>query len=133
MSAPPVSASPVFRFDQALVRTPAPSVVHGLRAGDHEGPSYAGVVAEHAAYVAAFESAGLCVTVLPPLADFPDSVFVEDPALVFGDTAIILNPGAPSRAGEAAHIRPALARQFAQIIELAEGHADGGDILVTAD
>jgi dimethylargininase len=36
--------------------------------------------AEHAAYVAALEAAGVAVTVLEPLEAFPDSVFVEDPA-----------------------------------------------------
>jgi len=123
----------VFSFDSAIVRTPARSVVNGLRAGDHDGPGADGVAAEHAAYVLALVDAGLKVTTLPALEAFPDSVFVEDPALVFGDTAIILNPGAPSRAGEAAEIRPALARQFAQVIELDAGHADGGDVMVTPD
>lgn len=123
----------VFSFTHAIVRTPARSVTNGLRAGDHAGPAYDGVVAEHAAYVAAVGAAGLAVTILPPLEGFPDSVFVEDPALVFGGTAIILNPGAPSRAGEAAAMRPALVQQFAHIIDLDAGHADGGDILVTPD
>ena len=36
--------------------------------------------------------------VLPPLADFPDSIFVEDPAFVLPEGAILLRPGAPSRA-----------------------------------
>lgn len=123
----------VFSFNAAIVRTPARSVVDGLRAGDHDGPNADGVAAEHTAYVSALTAAGLQVTMLPPLEAFPDSVFVEDPALVFGEAAILLNPGAPSRAGEVAHIRPTLEAMFGSVIALDAGHADGGDVMVTAD
>lgn len=34
----------------------------------------------------------------------PDSIFVEDPALVFTEGAILLRSGAPSRMGEAARL-----------------------------
>jgi dimethylargininase len=121
----------VFDFDQALVRTPARSVTGGLRAGSGPDPEYDGVRAEHAAYVRALLAAGLQVEVLPPLDAFPDSVFVEDPALVFPEAAILLRPGAASRAGEAAALRPALERRFPVVLELSEGFADGGDVLVT--
>jgi len=123
----------VCSFDHAIVRTPAPSVVNGLRAGDHASPSFAGVLREHGAYVAALAAAGLAVTTLPPLDDFPDAIFVEDPALVFDDTAIVLRPGAPTRAGEGAAIRPALAAHFAQVLAITDGHVDGGDIMLTPD
>ena len=59
---------PVHAFDHALVRAPAPSVVDGLRAVDCGAPSYAGIVAEHTAYVAALEAAGVAVERLGPLA-----------------------------------------------------------------
>jgi len=121
----------VFDFGNAIVRTPAPSVVDGLRVGG-EAPSYEGVLAEHRAYVAALEAAGLAVEVLEPLPDFPDSVFVEDPAFVLPDGAILLRPGACSRLGEAAEIAPALRRRFDRVLELDEGFADGGDILILA-
>ena len=122
----------VFDFDTAIVRLPGATVVDGLRAGAGPSPGFAGVVAEHAAYVAALTAAGVTVDILPPLDAFPDAIFVEDPALVFGEGAILLNPGAPTRAGEAAALAPALARHFGAAIEtLANGHADGGDILVT--
>jgi dimethylargininase len=123
----------LFDFDRALVRRPAHSVTDGLRAGDHDGPGYDAVAAEHAAYVAALEQAGLTVEVLPPLEAYPDSMFVEDPALVFGQGAILLRPGAPSRIGEAEELRPVLQRHFADVIEIDDGFADGGDILVTTD
>ena len=117
----------VFDFDQAIVRSPSRSVSDGLRAGGHDGPTYDGVVAEHAAYVAALGQAGLTITVLPPLEDYPDSVFVEDAALVFSAGAIILRPGAPSRAGEPAAMRPTLEQHFDRILDLPDdGMVDGG-------
>jgi dimethylargininase len=123
----------LFDFDRAIVRAPGRSVTDGLRDGDHDGPSYEGVAAEHAAYVAALEAAGLAVDTLPPLEAFPDSIFVEDPALVFGQGAILLRPGAETRRGEAKLLRPTLSRYFPELIEVNDGFADGGDILVTAD
>jgi dimethylargininase len=121
----------VFDFDRAIVRSPAPSVTDGLRAGDHDGPTYDGVVAEHAAYVAVLERAGLAITTLPPLDEYPDSIFVEDAALVFPEGAILLRPGAPSRAGEPAAMRPTLDQRFDRVLDLSGGAVDGGDVLVT--
>jgi len=123
----------VFTFDSALVRTPAPCVVDGLRVGDHAGPSYEGICAEHGAYVAALEQAGLAVEILPPLDAFPDAIFVEDPAFVVPEGAILLRPGAPTRLGEAGEIGPALHRRFECVLTLERGFADGGDILILPD
>ena len=118
-------------FTHAILRTPGRSVTSGLRAHDGPGPDYDAVLREHAAYAEALRDAGLTIELLAPLEDFPDSVFVEDPALVFGEGAILLNPGADSRRGEAALLAPVLARQFDRVIRLSEGNADGGDVLVT--
>lgn len=108
-------------------------MTQGLRDGDHDGPAYDDVLREHAAYAAALRSLGLAVEILEPLEDYPDSIFVEDPALVFGEGAILLNPGAPRRAGEVAEIASALERLFPQVLRLADGHVDGGDVLVTPE
>ena len=72
----------IAQFDSAIVRRPAQSVVNGLRADDRGSPTYERVLAEHSAYIAALEAAGVKVQVLEPLKQFPDSIFVEDPALV---------------------------------------------------
>lgn len=119
----------MFDFDRAIVREPAESVVRGLRTGS-EAPRHERILAEHRAYVAAIEAAGVAVDILPPLADFPDSVFVEDPAFVFGEGAILLRPGAPSRFAEPPTLAPALHRQFAHVAAVEDGFVDGGDILV---
>lgn len=122
-----------YHFSRAIVRQPAPSAVRGLRAKAGPDPSFEGLLAEHGTYVAALADAGLSVTVLEPLEAFPDALFVEDPALVFAGHAILLNPGTPTRAGEAALLRPALEQQFASVHTLPEGHVDGGDVLAMAE
>jgi dimethylargininase len=119
-------------FNNALARYPSRSVVRGLRGIDTGAPSYNAVLAEHTAYIAALEAAGVAVEVLPPEEDFPDSVFVEDTALVFGSTAILLRPGAASRLGEVEHMAPVLARRFARVLNLQTGTAEGGDVLATS-
>lgn len=122
--------SRVFDFSHAIVRQPAASVVNGLRALDGPSPTHSGVVEEHQAYVAALWEAGLVVDVLPALEAFPDSVFVEDPVFVLAEGAILLSPGAPSRAGEGAELAPALVAHFGTVARLEAGHADGGDVLI---
>lgn len=123
----------VFDFDSAIVRRPAPSVVHGLSLGLAGRPSFDGVLAEHCAYLAALKQAGVEVETLPWLEEFPDSVFVEDAAFVIGEGAVILRPGAPSRIGEAAAIAPALRRRFDRVLAIEAGFVDGGDILILPD
>ena len=120
----------VYEFNSAIVRKPGSSVVNGLRAGDLGSPTYDGVLAEHDAYVDALRAAGVEVTVLPALEAYPDSIFVEDPALVFPEGAILLRPGAETRAGEVAEIAPTLRAMFDTVIDQPmEGFADGGDVL----
>ncbi|HEX8571900.1 MAG TPA: arginine deiminase family protein [Allosphingosinicella sp.] len=122
----------VYDFDRAIVREPGASVVDGLRTGP-EAPAFDRLLAEHRAYVAALEGAGVAVERLPSLPAYPDSVFVEDPAFVLADGAILLRPGAPSRFDEAALLEPALRRHFAHVARVDRGHIDGGDILVLPD
>lgn len=123
-----------FEFSHALCRAPSQSVTQGLRASDQGDPDAGVFAAEHAAYVAALRGAGCEVSVLPALEAFPDSVFIEDPALVLDGVAIVLRPGAESRFGEAASLRPALAEHMRDVVELeSAGYVDGGDILCTDD
>jgi dimethylargininase len=52
---------------------------------------------QHDAYEDALESLGYEVRRLPEEPELPDSVFVEDAALVFSEVAVITRPGAASR------------------------------------
>ncbi len=128
-----MTSSAPYRFTHAILRKPAPSAVKGIRADGGHDPDFAGLAAEHDAYVAALGDLGLNLTVLPPLDAFPDALFVEDVALTFPEGAILLRPGAPTRAGEVAHIRETLAAHHDRVLELTAGHVDGGDVLRLAD
>ncbi len=122
----------VFDFNHAIMREPGESVVRGIRADPHAVPNFHGIRKEHAAYVAALKAAGLSVEILPPLELYADAVFVEDPALVLPEGAILLRSGAPARRGESAEMRSALRCHFEQVLELQDDEfADGGDVLVT--
>lgn len=118
-------------FNRAIVRSPPHTVTNGLRAFDVGSPSYEGVLAEHEAYVRALAAAGVEVTMLASLPVYPDSLFVEDTALVFTGAAIVLRPGAHTRVGEHEKMAESLPSRFKRILTLDAGTAEGGDILNT--
>jgi dimethylargininase len=124
-----------YKFTHAFTRQPGASIADGLRAADGGDPDAMRFRSAHDDYVAALRATGATVSVAPPLEAFPDSVFVEDPALCLMGKAIILRPGAESRFGERDHARDALGRVMgvANVIDLPPGGiVDGGDILVTS-
>jgi dimethylargininase len=84
---------------------------------------------QHAAYVAALESAGCEVRVAAPLPAMADAVFVEDTVVVVDELAVLTRPGAESRRGEGESMAEALRplRPLARIE--APGTIDGGDVL----
>jgi dimethylargininase len=92
---------------------------------------YARAVEQHEAYEAALRGIGCDVRRLPDAHDSPDSVFVEDTAVVFDDLAVIARPGAASRRGEVPSMTEAL-RPFRRLAFIqSPGTLDGGDVLVT--
>jgi dimethylargininase len=85
--------------------------------------------AQHQEYENALRTLGCQVNSLPPEMSLPDSVFVEDAALVFDEIAVITRPGAPSRRPETETIAAAL-KPFRPLVSLtAPGTLDGGDVL----
>jgi dimethylargininase len=116
-------------FTRAIVRPPSSSFPHGLTSVRLGAPDLAQACAQHANYCAALERCGLELIRLPADADFPDSTFVEDTAIVAGGGAILTRPGAPSRSGEVARIEPVLRGLFAQVDSVeAPATLDGGDV-----
>jgi dimethylargininase len=85
--------------------------------------------AQHAAYEEVLDRLGFTIFQLEAQPDLPDSVFVEDTAVVLDELAVITRPGAPSRRPETLSIAEALApiRPIAQMTEPAT--LDGGDVL----
>ncbi|MBN2561005.1 MAG: dimethylargininase [Phycisphaerae bacterium] len=85
--------------------------------------------AQHATYRNVLCEAGWSVIELPAQEEWPDSVFVEDTAVVTDEIAIITRPGAPSRRPEAAAMAEVLGR-FRSIERIeAPATIDGGDVL----
>lgn len=116
-------------FTHAIVRPPGENFADGITSSHGGAPDYAKALAQHEAYCRALERCGLQVAVLDPDLRHPDSTFVEDVAVIVRQRAILTRPGAPSRQGEVAAIRPALERFFATIQEIsAPGTLDGGDV-----
>lgn len=85
-------------------------------------------VAQHAAYEAELARAGFEVIRLPDLPHHPDGVFVEDTALLLDGHAVILRPGAASRAPETESTAAGLADHF-EVHHVTSGFVDGGDVL----
>lgn len=121
-----------YTFTHAICRLPAKSIVDGLREVDTGKPDHNNFLKDHSDYIAALKKTGATVTVLDALEEFPDSVFIEDAALCLPKGAVIMRPGAPSRLGEAAAIKPYLEKLYThvKIIE-GPGFIEGGDILTT--
>ena len=86
--------------------------------------------AQHRAYEQALAAAGYRIERLDADSAMPDSVFVEDMAIVFDELAILTRPGADSRRREMHAIAAALAA-YRPLHEIQPpGTVDGGDVLV---
>ena len=86
-------------------------------------------IAQHKAYENILAELGCEIVSLPAEPDLPDAVFVEDPAIVVDEVAVILNMGALSRRPEARTLADALSR-YRPLKYLTEpGTMDGGDVL----
>jgi dimethylargininase len=85
---------------------------------------------QHAAYVDLLASLGCAVRPLPPAPDLPDSVFVEDTAVVLDELAIVTRPGAASRRAETATVDPVLREYRPVRVVTAPSTLEGGDVLV---
>ena len=122
------------RFRHAIVRPPSRTFAEGLTTSALGRPDLDKARAQHATYCAALERCGLTLTHLPPDDAFPDSTFVEDPAVLTPKLAILTNPGAPSRRGEVASIAAVLPEFFDRIARIeTPGTLDGGDICQADD
>jgi len=84
---------------------------------------------QHDAYEACLASLGYSIQRLPASADMPDSVFVEDVALVLDEVAVITRPGAHSRWLETPAVAAAL-EPYRRVLRIGPpGTLDGGDVL----
>ena len=91
---------------------------------------------QHLAYREALLNAGVEVTVLPSDDQLPDSIFVEDQAVVIDGHVLLPVPGHPSRVPEQPPIAEFVTRQLSgtQVCRMhGEARMDGGDIIRLGD
>ncbi|MFZ0626824.1 MAG: arginine deiminase family protein [Acidimicrobiia bacterium] len=105
-------------FDRAITRDPAAR------------PDVALARSQHDVYSRRLSEAGFDIELLPPDDRFPDSVFIEDAAVVVGAVAVITRPGAVSRKGETTAVADRLSRHFRLAEIEPPGTIDGGDVLM---
>ena len=117
-----------YNFNNAIIRKPNQSIQNGLSSKNLH-PQYKIVLQEHINYVKAIKGAGLKINLLEPLEEYPDSIFVEDPAIIYQSNIIILNPADPSRNGEKNIIENEVKHLFDNILFVENGFIEGGDIL----
>jgi dimethylargininase len=84
---------------------------------------------QHRAYEQLLEGAGARVISLPAEPSLPDSMFVEDPAIVLDELAVMLPLGTASRRPEAASLAQALTRFRRLEYVNPPGTLEGGDVL----
>jgi dimethylargininase len=85
--------------------------------------------AQHHAYEALLEKLGAKVISLPEEKELPDSMFVEDPAIVLDDVAVICAPGTETRRKETTSIAAALGPHRKLTHVKLPGTLEGGDVL----
>ena len=84
---------------------------------------------QHKRYQQALSELGCKVISLAEQPDLPDSVFVEDVAIVLDECAVITRPGAESRQPEAVSVASKLGEYRKLSYIEAPGTLDGGDVL----
>lgn len=116
----------------ALVRRPSPRIAEGLVTHIDRSNNVDADLAQQQweAYVAAMNDAGWTTHEVSPAPDCPDSAFVEDTMVVYGDLAVISRPGADERWPEVSAAEDAVRAQGYRVVRIeAPGTLDGGDVL----
>lgn len=118
-------------FTKAIVRIPCENMIYGLSKSDLGKPDYEKAVFQHSVYIKALIECGLEVHILEPDNEFPDSVFIEDVALLTSKCAIITCPGASERRGETAIMNDVLKNYYSDIETIKfPGTVEAGDIMM---
>ena len=85
--------------------------------------------AQHREYRRALGECGARVVALPAAEELPDSVFVEDTAVVLDELAILASPGVASRRAEVPLVEAELARHRRLVRVELPATLEGGDVL----
>ncbi len=114
-----------------IVRRPAASLNDGIVTFREREPLDLELAkSQWDAYTRVFDERGWNIVEVPTADELPDSVFIEDTVVVFGDLAVVTNPGAPARNPETAEVVPVVADLGFEVVKIsAPGTLDGGDVL----
>jgi dimethylargininase len=114
----------------ALTKAPAPTLTDcELTYLTRDPLDFALAQQQHRAYCAALHRHGAQVITLPADDRLPDSVFVEDTAIVFDELAVLTPMGSDARRKEPDAIAPELARWRAVQRITHPARIEGGDVL----
>lgn len=115
----------------ALTREPARALDSCELTYREREPIDAGAAAaQHRGYCEALRACGAEVITLPASDELPDSVFVEDTAIVLDELAVLTRPGVESRRAEVEIIEPEVARLRRKVVRIeAPGTLEGGDVM----
>lgn len=121
-------------FTRALLKKPCRNLANGLSMAGLGVPDYEKAVAQHEAYAGVLRSCGVEPAILAADENYPDSVFIEDTAVLCEKVAVITRPGASSRRGEETAVAGALAKYYDRLEHIvAPGTLEGGDVLRAGD
>jgi len=114
----------------ALTRGVSPTLGDcDLQELDREPIDVAKAIEQHRLYERCLEELGVRLIKLPADPRYPDGVFVEDPAVVLDEIAVLTRMGAESRRGEGESIAKGLA-QYRPLQWIREpGTLEGGDVM----
>jgi dimethylargininase len=123
-------------FDLAFVRPPADSYVDCVSTNPDKSKIDVNLARQqHREYVSILKECGVKVVELRPLEAFPDSVFIQDPALLGLRRAVIGRFGEWKRRGEEKTLVDELSQRRDELGQMRfvvpPGTLEGGDIVVT--
>ena len=119
---------------KAIVRKVSSSFEHALANFFGSGPTdLSEALVQHDAYVSKLIDFGVSVRLIPSHSGYPDCCFVEDHAIVAGDSALLTNAGHDSRLGERKEIENALSSDLNLEYMSKGARMDGGDVLKFGD
>jgi dimethylargininase len=116
---------------KALVRRPSPRLAEGLVTHIERRPVDPDLaMRQWQGYVDALTGAGWRVSEVEPAAECPDSAFVEDTVVAYGDLAVVTRPGAAERRPEVVAAEKSVRDAGYRVAHIeAPGTLDGGDVL----
>ena len=114
----------------AITRSVSPAIVYCELSFIGRKPiDFARAQDQHRDYELLLKRLGVRVIALPAEPDLPDSVFVEDPAVVLDELAVILPLGTETRRREAASLAQELSKYRKLETVKLPGTLEGGDVL----